>query len=111
MSRLKLLLLLPFVLPAFAGEPKVAVLDVPSMFCSLCPITVKNALERVPGVVHAKANLATKRAEATYDPDKPSTEALAKAVSDAGFTATLKQQCFWKAPLRAPSAGLRGWKR
>ena len=92
MSRLKLLLLLPFVLPAFAGEPKVAVLDVPGMFCSLCPITVKKALERVPGVVHAKADLATKRAEATYDPDKTSPEALAKAVSEAGFPATVKKQ-------------------
>jgi len=90
MSRLKLLLLLPFVLPAFAGEPKHAVLDVPSMFCSLCPITVRKALERVPGVVNAKADLATKRAEATYDPDKTSPEALAKAVSEAGFPATVK---------------------
>jgi len=92
MSRLKLLLLLPFVLPAFAGEPKVAVLDVPSMFCSLCPITVKKALEHVPGVHEAKADLATKRAEAAYDPDKTSPEALAKAVSDAGFPATVKNQ-------------------
>ena len=90
MSRLNLLLLLPFVLPAFAGEPKVAVLDVPSMFCSLCPITVKKALERVPGVVNAKADLATKRAEAKYDPDQTSPEALAKAVSEAGFPATVK---------------------
>ena len=90
MSRLKLLLLLPFVLRAFAGEPKHAVLDVPSMFCSLCPITVRKALERVPGVLEAKADLATKRAEATYDPDKTSPEALAKAVSDAGFPAMVK---------------------
>jgi len=90
MSRLKLLLLLPFVLPAFAAEPKHAVLDVPSMFCSLCPITVRKALERVPGVLEAKADLATKRAEATYDPDKTSPEALAKAVSEAGFPATVK---------------------
>ena len=90
MSRLKLLLLLPFVLLAFAGEPKHAVLDVPNMFCSLCPITVRKALERVPGVVNAKADLATKRAEATYDPDKTSPEALAKAVSEAGFPATVK---------------------
>jgi len=90
MSRLKLLLLLPFVVPAFASEPKHAVLDVPSMFCSVCPITVRKALERVPGVLEAKADLATKRAEATYDPDKTSPEALAKAVSDAGFPAMVK---------------------
>ena len=47
---------------------------------------------RVPGVLEAKADLATKSAEAKYDPDKISPEALAKAVSDAGFPATLKQQ-------------------
>ena len=88
--RLKALLLLSFVLPAFAGEPKVVVLEVPGMFCSLCPVTVKKALTRVPGVIDAKADLATKRAEASYDPDKTSPEALAKAVRDAGFPATVK---------------------
>jgi mercuric ion binding protein len=91
-SRLKLLALFVLATPALAGEPKLAVLDVPSMFCSLCPITVKKTLERVPGVVNAKADLATKRAEATYDPDKTSPEALAKAVSNAGFAATVKKQ-------------------
>lgn len=90
-SRLKLLALLVFASPALAGEPKTAVLDVPSMFCSLCPVTVRKALMRVPGVLEAKADLATKRAEAKYDPDKVSAESLAKALSDAGFPATLCQ--------------------
>jgi mercuric ion binding protein len=91
-SRLKLLALFVLATPALAGEPKLAVFDVPSMFCSLCPVTVRRALMRVPGVLEAKADLATKSAEAKYDPDKVSPEALAKAVSDAGFPATLKQQ-------------------
>ena len=81
-----------FSAPAFAAEPKVAVLDVPSMFCSLCPVSVKRALERVPGVIDAKADLATKRAEAKYDPDKVSPEQLANAVSNAGFPATVRRQ-------------------
>jgi mercuric ion binding protein len=88
-SRLKALALLFICLPAFGGEPKLAVLDVPGMFCSLCPVTVRKALMRVPGVLEAKADLATKRAEAKYDPEKVSAESLAKAVSDAGFPATL----------------------
>ena len=91
-SGLKLLALLALSMPALAGEPKLAVLDVPSMFCSLCPVTVRRALMRVPGVLEAKADLATKSAEAKYDPDKISPEALAQAVSNAGFPATLKQQ-------------------
>ena len=83
--------LLVLAAAARAGEPKVALLDVPDMNCSLCPITVRKALERVPGVLEAKADLATKSAQARYDPDKVSPAALAKAVSDAGFPATIKQ--------------------
>lgn len=77
-------------LAASAAEPARVVMDVPSMNCSLCPISVKKALERVPGVIEAKADLATKTAEAKYDPDRTSPDALAKAVSDAGFPATPK---------------------
>ena len=91
MSRLKALALIAFALPVFAGEPKNTELDVSGMTCSLCPITVKKALERVPGVLDAKADLATKSAQARYDPDKTSPAALAKAVSDAGFPAKVKE--------------------
>lgn len=79
------------VLPALAAEPKRAVLDVPSMNCALCPLTVRKALERVPGVIEARATYEPKRAEVIYDPDKVSPEALAKAVSDAGYPATIRK--------------------
>lgn len=78
-------------LSAVAAEPKRVVLDVPGMNCSLCPISVKKALERVPGVLEAKADLATRSAEAKYDPDKTSPEMLLKAVGDAGYPATVKK--------------------
>lgn len=78
-------------LSANAGEPKRVVLDVPTMNCSLCPISVKKALERVPGVRAAQADLATKSAEATYDPDRTGPDALARAVTSAGFPATIKR--------------------
>jgi mercuric ion binding protein len=90
-SLLKALALLALSLSAFAGEPKIAQLDVSGMTCSLCPVTVRKALERVPGVLDAKADLATKSAQAKYDPDKVSPDALATALSDAGFPATLKR--------------------
>ena len=90
-SRLNGLLLAALAVQTFAGEPRIAQLAVPSMDCSLCPITVRKALESVPGVLEAKADLKTKSAQAKYDPDKVSPEALAKAVSDAGFPATLKR--------------------
>lgn len=73
---------------ALAAEPAHVVLDVPAMNCALCPVSVKKALERVPGVLEAKADLATKSAEAKYDPEKASPEALARAVTHAGYPAT-----------------------
>ncbi len=90
MSLLRVLVLLMLASPALAGEPRTAVLDVAGMTCSLCPITVRKALERVPGVLEAKADYATRRAEAKYDPDRTSPQALAAAVNEVGFTATVK---------------------
>lgn len=77
--------------PAFGAEPKTAVLEVSGMSCSLCPVTVKKALERAPGVLEARVDLAEKRANAKYDPRKASPETLAKAVSDVGLPAKVKQ--------------------
>jgi len=48
---------------------------------------VRTALERVPGVIEARATYEPKRAEVTYDPDKVTPEALAKALGDAGYPA------------------------
>lgn len=84
-----MLALLVLAAPAFAGEPRIAVLDVPGMNCSLCPISVRKALTRVPGVVDASADLASKRAVVNYDPDRTTPEQLAAAVTNAGFPATV----------------------
>jgi periplasmic mercuric ion binding protein len=90
-SRLSLLAVLG-ASSAIAAEPKTATLDVPGMYCSLCQVTVRTALERVPGVIEAKADNKSKRAEVKYDPDRTSPEALAKAVSSAGFSASVRAQ-------------------
>lgn len=75
---------------ATAGEPKNVVLDVPGMDCSLCPITVRKALERVPGVLEARAFWPDKRAEVKYDPDRVTPAALAAALADTGYPATVR---------------------
>jgi mercuric ion binding protein len=84
------LALLLLAAPAFAGEPRIAVLDVPGMNCSLCPISVRKALTRVPGVIDASAELASKRAVVNYDPDEVTPAQLATAVTNAGFPATVR---------------------
>ena len=74
---------------AFAGETKQVILDVPGMNCALCPPTVKKALQRVPGYVDAKVDLDTKRAVVVYDSAKASPQSLARAVTDAGYPASV----------------------
>jgi periplasmic mercuric ion binding protein len=76
--------------PAIAAEPKTATLDVPSMFCALCDISVRKALERVPGVIEAKADNKSRRAEVKYDPDNVSADELAAALGKLGFPATVR---------------------
>jgi mercuric ion binding protein len=45
-----------FPLAALAGIPQTVTLDVKNMTCALCPITVRKALEKVPGVSDAKVD-------------------------------------------------------
>ena len=61
------------------------------MDCATCPITVRKALEKVPGVEAAKVDFKTKLAVVSFDPAKTKPEALMKATSDAGYPSTLKQ--------------------
>lgn len=87
----KLLASLLIVLPlaAFAATPQTAVLDVKNMTCSMCSITIRKALEKVPGVIDAKVDYDHKTATVKYDPDRASPPALMNATTNAGFPSTL----------------------
>lgn len=87
----KLLACLLIVLPvaAFAATPQTAVLDVQNMTCSMCSITIRKSLEKVPGVIDAKVDYDHKTATVKYDPEKASPSALVKATTNAGFPSTL----------------------
>ena len=76
---------------AFAGGTRTATLDVTNMDCAACPITVRKALEKVPGVDSAKVDLKTHRAVVAFDPSKTTPEVLTKATADAGYPSTVKQ--------------------
>ncbi len=73
-----------------AGATQKVALDVKNMTCSACPITVKKALMKVPGVEGATVDFDTKTAVVTFDPDKTGVEALTKATGNAGYPSTLK---------------------
>ena len=76
--------------PAWAAEQTVT-LAVPGMTCSVCPITVKDALSKVPGVEKIEVSLAKKDAVVTFDNAKTNVQALVKATTDAGYPSSVKQ--------------------
>jgi Cu+-exporting ATPase len=60
-------------------------LPVQGMNCAACVARVEKALAGVPGVTQATVNLATERAQVTYNPHRTSTGAAVAAVKDAGY--------------------------
>jgi Cu+-exporting ATPase len=61
-------------------------LDVGGMTCASCSARVERALRKLPGVQAASVNLATTQAEVSYDPQTATPQAIADAVSAAGYT-------------------------
>lgn len=82
-------LLLP--LAALAATTQTAVLEVENLTCSLCTVTVRKSLEKVPGVSQARVDFAKKTATVTFDADKTNTTALAKATTEAGFPSAVRK--------------------
>ena len=76
---------------AFAAGARTATLDVDHMDCSACPITVREALKKVPGVTSTKVDLKTKRAVVVFDSAKATPDSLTKATADAGFPSKIAQ--------------------
>ncbi|HYS12961.1 MAG TPA: mercury resistance system periplasmic binding protein MerP [Burkholderiaceae bacterium] len=69
---------------AFAAA-KTVTLSIPTMDCPVCPITVKKALHKVPGVGAAEVNLDKRQATVTFDDTKTNIDALTRATRDAGY--------------------------
>lgn len=91
MRRYILLLTAMLTLPAWAGTPQTVVLAVQNMTCQLCPITVRKALEKVPGVSAATVDFQQKTATVSYDPDHTRPEALIRATTNAGYPSTVQK--------------------
>lgn len=75
--------------PVWAATRTVT-LAVPSMHCAMCPVTVKEALSKVPGVRKIKVSLAKKDAVVTFDDAKTTVAALTKATRSAGYPSTVE---------------------
>lgn len=74
---------------ATAAERTVT-LSVPGMTCPVCPITVRKALDKVPGVSKVQVSYEKKEAVVTYDDAKTKVQALEDATFEAGYESTVK---------------------
>ena len=82
MKKIALLSLLSILsLGAFAKQQTV-MLEVPTMTCVTCPITVEKALQQVEG---------DKLAVVTFDDEKTTVEKLTEATKNAGYPSVVKQ--------------------
>lgn len=81
---------LAFAAPAWASIRTVT-LNVSGMTCPACPITVKKALEKVPGVSKIEVRYEKKQALVTFDDAKTNTDALVKATTDAGYPSKVEK--------------------
>ncbi len=62
---------------------------VDNMSCATCPITVKAAMSKVPGVRSVDVDFKTKTATVTYDRSLTTPDAIAAASTNAGYPARL----------------------
>ena len=86
--QLALTMLAALASPAWAASQTVT-LSLPTMDCTVCPITVKKALGRVAGVSDTKVNFDKREATVVFDHTRTNVEALSRATQDAGYPSTL----------------------
>lgn len=75
-------------MPVWAADATVT-LSIPGMTCGLCPITVRTALKRVPGVEKVTIDEAHKQVGVLYDDRKTNTSALRQATKNAGYPSSV----------------------
>ena len=74
---------------ALAAPLQTATLAVENMTCGTCPIVVKKALERLPGVSSTTVDFDKKTATVTFDPERTTSAKLTQATTEAGFPSKL----------------------
>ena len=77
---------------AVAAPSQTVTLEVKNMTCEVCPITVKKALEKVPGVQSVKVDFENKSASIIFDPDEVKPEMLTKATTEAGYPSVVEKE-------------------
>lgn len=76
---------------AALAAPRTVTLDVQNMTCPVCPLTVKKALERIPGVQQITVDYAGKTATVRFDDAAATTDQLTEATKAAGYPSAVRK--------------------
>jgi mercuric ion binding protein len=74
------------------ATPQTVALNVPTMDCATCPITIKASLSKVPGVSKVKVSYERREAVIVYDDSQATVADLKKATEDVGYPSMLKSR-------------------
>lgn len=66
---------------------RTVIFAVENMDCGLCAVTVRTAMERVPGVTSVAIDFDAESATVVYDPAHVTVDAIAAASTNAGYPA------------------------
>lgn len=72
------------------AKQQTVLLNVPTMDCATCPITIKAALTKVPGVSKVKVSYEKREAVIVFDDAKATVADLKQATEDVGYPSMLK---------------------
>lgn len=67
-------------------------LDIQNMDCPLCRVTLRKALEQVPGVESARVDYEHRSAVVIFDPATTRLEDLIKATTNAGYPSSIRTE-------------------
>ena len=79
-----------FIAAPVWAAPQTVTLAVSKMTCAACPITVKKALSRVPGVTEVSVSFEKKQATVVFDDSQTTVAVLTRATTDAGYPSTVE---------------------
>ncbi|HEC97098.1 MAG TPA: mercuric transport protein periplasmic component [Nitrospirae bacterium] len=69
------------------GNFKKVILKIEGMRCITCPITIKAALKKLPGVINVDVSYKEKTATVQYNKDKVTVAQMIKAIKNSGYGA------------------------
>lgn len=91
MPKIAIALVLTLASLSVWAKPQTVTLNLPTMNCAMCPITVKKALSKVKGVTKAEVSNEHKQAVVTFENTQTNAGDLIEATTNAGYPSTLAE--------------------